>query len=102
MQKLQHRISKKLVTIFFVLLALPISVLLVQHAQGVQGATPSVRYTIYEDALASGWHGRSWASRINLANLSPVYSGSRSISFTPTRKGGRLYLYTNTAAPPSW
>ena len=97
MQKLQHSISKKLVTIVLIFLALPISVFLVQHAQGVQGASHSVHYTIYEDALTSGWHARSWASRINLANPSPVYSGSKSISFTPTGRGGRLYLYTHTA-----
>src|SRR6266699_2923204 len=62
-------------------LALPISVFLVQRTQGVQGSTSSLRYTIYEDALASGWHARSRASRINLANPSPVYSGSKSIAF---------------------
>jgi hypothetical protein len=101
MQKLQHLISKKLVTILFILLALPISVLLVQHAQGVQGASHSVHYTIYEDALTSGWHARSRASRINLANPAPVYSGSRSISFTPTGRGARLYLYTSTAVDTS-
>src|SRR5260370_13776260 len=97
MQKLQHRISKKLVTILFILLALPISVFLVQQARGVQGASHSVHYTIFEDALASGWHARSRASRINLANPSPVYSGSKSISFTPTWRRALLYLYTNTA-----
>src|SRR6266702_4228047 len=101
MQKLQHLISKKLVTILFILLALPISVLLVQHAQGVQGASYSVHYTIYEDALASGWHARSRASRINLANPAPVYSGSRSISFTPTGRGALLSLYTSTAVDTS-
>ncbi len=101
MQKLQHHISKKLVTILFIFLALPISAFLVQHAQGVQGASHSVHYTIFEDALASGWHARSQASRINLANPSPVYSGSKSISFTPTRRGARLYLYTTTAVDTS-
>jgi len=54
-------------------------------------------YTIYAGALASGWHAQSSASRINLANTSPAYSGSTSIAFTPTGKGARLYLYTNTA-----
>ncbi len=97
MQKLQHRISKKLVTIVLIFLALPITVFLVQHARGTQGSNFSLRYTIYEDALVSGWKARSWASRINLANPSPVYSGSKSISFTPTARGARLYLYTNTA-----
>ncbi len=97
MQKLQHRISKKLVTIVLIFLALPITVFLVQHARGTQGSNFSLRYTIYEDALVSGWKARSWASRINLANPSPVYSGSKSISFTPTARGALLYLYTNTA-----
>ena len=101
MQKLQHLISKKLVTILFILLALPISVFLVQRTQGVQGSTSSLRYTIYEDALASGWHARSRASRINLANPAPVYSGSRSISFTPTGRGALLSLYTSTAVDTS-
>src|SRR6266566_8126798 len=101
MQKLQHLISKKLVTILFILLALPISVFLVQRTQGVQGSTSSLRYTIYEDALASGWHARSRASRINLANPSPVYSGSKSIAFTPTGRGALLSLYTSTAVDTS-
>jgi len=101
MQKLQHRISKKLVTILFIFLALPISAFLVQQARGVQGASHSVHYTVYEDVLTSGWHARSRASRINLANPSPVYSGSRSISFTPTGRGARLYLYTTTAVDTS-
>src|SRR6266699_3673455 len=101
MQKLQHLISKKLVTILFILLALPISVFLVQRTQGVQGSTSSLRYTIYEDALASGWHARSRASRINLATPSPVYSGSKSIAFTPTGRGALLSLYTSTAVDTS-
>ncbi len=108
MQKLQHLISRKLVTILFILLALPISVLLVQRAQGVQGASHSVhytihsvQYTIYEDALASGWHARSRASRINLANPAPVYSGRYSIAFTPTGRGALIYLSTDRAVDTS-
>jgi len=97
MRKQQHSTSSKLLTVLFILLALPTAIFMVHQVKGAQAVASSVSYTIYEDALASGWHARSSASRINLANTSPVYSGSRSIAFTPTSKGGRLYLYTHTA-----
>src|SRR5260370_41397151 len=97
MRTLQQSISGKLLTVLVtIFVALPMSISLVQHARGVKSAASSPYYTIYEDALASGWKAQTSASRLNLANTSPVYSGSRSISFTPTRKGARLYLYTNT------
>jgi hypothetical protein len=97
MRKQQYSISSKLLLVLLIFLALPITIFLVQHTQRVQDTASSLRYTIYEDALASEWKARSWASRINLANTSPAYSGSRSISFTPERKGARLNLYANTA-----
>ncbi len=97
MRKQQHTFSSKLLTVLFILLTLPTTIFMVQHVERMQGAASSVHYTIYEGALASGWHAQPSASRINLANTSPAYSGSKSISFTPTRKGARLYLYTNTA-----
>lgn len=82
MRKQQHSISSKLFTVLFILLAFSITIFTVQYARSVQGAFSSVRYTIYENALASGWHAQSSASRINRANTSPVHSRSRSISFT--------------------
>src|SRR3989442_656759 len=98
MRKVQHRISAKLFTVLLtIFLVLPMGIFLVQDAPGVQGAASSIRYTIFEGGLASGWRARTWAGHLNLANTSPLYSGSRSIAFTPTRKGARLYLYTNTA-----
>ena len=97
MRKQQHSISSKVLTVLFIFLALSTTIFMVQHTRRVQGAPSPIRYTIYEDRLASGWKARSWAGRMNLANTSPVYSGSRSVSFTPIRRGARLYLYTNTA-----
>ncbi len=93
MRKQQHRIASKLLTMLFIILALPVTIFIVQHARPVQSAVSLIHYTIYEGSLTSGWKARSWASDINLANTSPVYSGSRSISLTPTRRGAGLYLY---------
>jgi hypothetical protein len=92
-----HSISSKLLTVLFILLALSTSIFVVQRARRAQGVESSISYTIYEGVLASGWHAQSSASRINLTNTSLAYSGSKSISFTPTGKGARLYLYTNIA-----
>ncbi len=85
-----------LLIMLFIFFALPITYFVLQHVQKVQETVSPIHDIIYEDALASGWKARSVASRINLANTAPVYAGSKSISFTPTRQGGRLYLYTTT------
>src|SRR4030095_15606549 len=36
---------------------------------------------IYTDTLVTGWQSGSWAT-VNLANASPVHSGTRSVSVT--------------------
>src|SRR6266568_3275333 len=92
-----RKLHYSLLTTLLILLVLPMSILLVQQVQRQHSVTSSPRYTIYEDALASGWQAQAWAGRLDLANPSPVYSGSSSIAFTPTRKGALLYLSTNTA-----
>ena len=98
MRKQQHNITSKLLTVLFIILALPVTIFfMVQHARPVQSAVSLIHYTVYEGSLTSGWKAQSWASEINLANTSPAYSGSRSISFTPTRRGAGLYLYTSRA-----
>jgi hypothetical protein len=43
--------------------------------------TASADQIIYDDALENGWQNWSWAT-VNLANTSPVHSGSDSISVT--------------------
>src|SRR5713101_204287 len=98
MRKQQHNITSKLLTVLFIILALPVTIFfMVQHARPVESAVSLIHYTVYEGSLTSGWKAQSWASEINLANTSPAYSGSRSISFTPTRRGAGLYLYTSRA-----
>src|SRR5229473_7006697 len=98
MRKQQHNITSKLLTVLFIILALPVTIFfMVQHARPVQSAVSLIHYTVYEGSLTSGWKAQSWASEINLANTSPAYSGSRSISFTPTGRGAGLYLYTSRA-----
>jgi hypothetical protein len=52
---------------------------------------------IYDDALENGWQNWSWAA-VNLANTSPVYSGSDSISVTSTNWQA---LYLSVAAMSS-
>ena len=56
---------------------------------------PSSKYSIYYDALNSNWSSNSWGSRINLSNTSPVFSGTRSITFTATSAWGGLSFYNN-------
>jgi hypothetical protein len=48
--------------------------------------------TIYGDTLASGWSNWSYESSTNLANTTPVYSGSHSIAWTPNAGWATLYL----------
>ena len=53
---------------------------------------------IYSDSLQNGWQNWSWAT-VNLANTSPVHSGSDSISVTCSAYSA-LY-FENTAFDPS-
>src|SRR5271155_3324405 len=52
---------------------------------------------IYDDALENGWQNWSWAA-VNLANTSPVHSGSHSISVTASNWSA---LYLDIAATDS-
>lgn len=56
-------------------------------------ATSSI--TIYDDALAPGWRLWSCGSTVNLANTSPVQSGSDSISVTFTETYADLCLHNS-------
>ena len=64
------------------------------------GSLAQNNLTIYADSLTNGWQDWSYTTR-NLANTSPVHSGSDSISVTVTSAWGGLQLYhtdmTNTA-----
>ncbi len=51
---------------------------------------------VYDDQLALNFANWSWSSSVNFSNATPVYSGSKSISFTPSAWGG-FYLHANTA-----
>ncbi len=97
MRQPQHHTTSKLLTVLFVLLVLPISILMLQYARRVQGVASATSYPIYDGTLAAGWEDWSWASHVNFANPSPVYSGTTSIAFTPTRMWAGLYLHTDTA-----
>ncbi|HVM48129.1 MAG TPA: Ig-like domain-containing protein, partial [Candidatus Acidoferrum sp.] len=52
---------------------------------------------IYTDSLQGNWQNWSWDTTINLANTSPVHSGSDSIAVTITAEWGALYLDDTTA-----
>ncbi len=52
---------------------------------------------IYDDSLENGWANWSWAT-VNLANTSPVHSGSDSISVSCTNYGA-LYLHHTAFTP---
>src|SRR6266568_5542059 len=49
-------------------------------------------FVIYGDALAQGWSNGSYDSSINYKNISPVYSGTYSISDQPTKGWGGLEM----------
>ena len=54
-----------------------------------QGGTPSeTNFVIYGDALASGWADNGWSYTVNLANPSPVHSGTASMAYTLESGGG--------------
>lgn len=55
---------------------------------------------VYSDQLSSQVTNWSWGSSVNFSNTSPVFSGSNSISFTPSAWGG-LYLHATTPITPS-
>jgi alpha-L-arabinofuranosidase len=60
--------------------------------------TAAADQIIYNDALQNGWQNYSWAT-VNLANTSPVHSGTDSISVTCSAWSA-LYFW-NTAFNPS-
>jgi len=66
---------------------------------GVTPGNAQSNQTIYADSLSSGWVDWSWAT-VNLANTSPVHTGSDSISVTEGVWGG-LFFHNNTPFDPS-
>ena len=66
---------------------------------GVTPANAQSNQTIYADSLSSGWVDWSWAT-VNLANTSPVHTGSDSISVTEGAWGG-FFLHDHTPFDPS-
>ncbi|HZQ39047.1 MAG TPA: hypothetical protein VFD32_24185 [Dehalococcoidia bacterium] len=65
----------------------------------VSGATAP--YTVYGDALTSGWTNWSWDSTVTFNASSPVYSGSRAIAWTANQPWAGLYLHTGNAVSSS-
>jgi hypothetical protein len=61
-----------------------------------RGTSSAADLPIYADGLGSGWSDWSWGTSRNLANASPVRSGTRSISVAYTAAWAGLYLH---AAP---
>ncbi len=55
-----------------------------------------LKYTVFGDALGSGWIDYSFNANVNYANTTPVYSGTRSISYTATAAWGGLDMHNNT------
>ncbi|HLP08407.1 MAG TPA: cellulase family glycosylhydrolase [Opitutaceae bacterium] len=62
-----------------------------------RSAEGGVEYPIYDDAIPSGWNDwSSWMTH-DLANTTPVHSGTKSISITPSAWGG-LTLQNGSAS----
>ena len=55
----------------------------------------TTKYTVYADALASGWTNWSWDSSVNFNISSPVYSGSKSTRVIYSDAWGGMYLHHN-------
>lgn len=85
-----HRLFPRLVLV----LALPLILLALACTVPARSALASL--TIYDDALSSGWNDWSWDPITrNLANTSPVHSGSHSIAVTYTGGWSGLKLSRN-------
>ncbi|MGH7204096.1 MAG: hypothetical protein ACREHC_06650, partial [Candidatus Levyibacteriota bacterium] len=56
--------------------------------------------TVFADQLSPQFANWSWNSNVNLTNTTPVYSGTNSLSFTPSAWGA-LYLHSSTVINPS-
>ena len=56
-------------------------------------AAPQANFTIYGDALASGWVDWSWDSAVNRGVTNPVCSGAKAIGWTVNAAWGGLYLH---------
>jgi hypothetical protein len=65
-------------------------------ASSVQGR-PQATFSIYADALDSGWANWSWDAAINLNNTTPTHGGTHSIAVTYTAAWGALYLHADPA-----
>ncbi|WP_164851297.1 glycoside hydrolase family 9 protein [Larkinella soli] len=62
----------------------------------VNGTAPATAM-IYDDALNANWVDWSWNTTRNLANSTPVYSGTKSLSAKYDAGWAGLYLHANTA-----
>src|SRR3990167_6348653 len=60
----------------------------------------STSSVIYDDALSSGWSNWSWSTNINFDNPGPLFSGTRSLAFTPS-PWGAVYLHTDNPVDTS-
>ncbi len=63
------------------------------HGYAMQSSSPELTKVIYDDALATGWDNWSWA-QVDLANSTPVHSGTHSVAVT---FGGWQGLYLHKA-----
>ena len=59
--------------------------------------TPGPGLTVYDDALATGWFNDSSGGTVNLAVTSPVFSGTKAVSFQVSQLWG--YFAAGTSTP---
>ncbi|WP_339106880.1 RHS repeat-associated core domain-containing protein [Roseovarius rhodophyticola] len=60
------------------------------------GGSSGSSYTLYDDAIASGWADWSWNSTNNPSDTSPVSNGSYSLEATYSASWGSLALYNSS------
>src|SRR6185437_4413656 len=94
--------SLKTIGIFIIGIIAVFSLILARNhfATKAASADTSSNLTVFDDQLSSQFSNWSWSSSVNLNNTSPVYSGTASISFTPSAWGG-LYFHSNSVITTS-
>lgn len=94
---LMHSKDFKLITLFLFGLILVFTLIFTRNYFKLLPISASTggNFVVFDDQLSSNFSNWSWNSSINFNNSSPVYSGNKSIAFSPSAWGG-FYLHAST------
>ncbi len=62
-----------------------------------QTVNATATFTVFDDALDSGWSNWSWNTTVNFGATSPVHTGTKSLSATYTAAYAGVFLHADTA-----